>query len=251
MRLLLSNDDGVLAPGLQALARALHEEHELVVCAPAGECSATSNGLTLRDPLRLEMHDLPEGRFHGLAGLPADAAKFGLGQLMADTPPDLVLSGINNGLNTGQNVFYSGTVAAATEGVFAGIPAIAFSRDREEQPDFSGAIEVVREVLAMWQRRPLPADILLNVNIPALPRARMKGYRFSRMGVARFKESFHGYRAPDGRQWYWVEGRKDYHDAEAEHDDWQVHNGWVSLSPLRMDVTAAEWRDFAANWEMS
>lgn len=250
MRILLCNDDGVLAPGLRALHGVLAPHHEVVVCAPAGECSAKSHCLTLREPLKLERHRFGEAVFHGLGGFPADAAKFGLQVLCKDHPPDLVVSGINNGLNTGQNVFYSGTVAAATEGIFAGIPAIAFSMDASREHIFDTAAAIAARVVQKWQQAPLPADILLNVNIPNLPADQIRGWQVSRMGVARFSESFSRRTSPDGGLWYWVDGSKDYHDPEPAHDDYQVHKGWVSITPLKMDLTAPDWQQALAAWTL-
>ncbi|MCA9782033.1 MAG: 5'/3'-nucleotidase SurE [Candidatus Cloacimonetes bacterium] len=251
MRILLCNDDGVLAPGLRALHRVLAERHTVIVCAPATECSAKSNCLTLHQPLKLEKHLIGDAVFHGLGGYPADAAKFGLQVLCKDHPPDLVVSGINNGLNTGQNVFYSGTVAAATEGTFAGIPAIALSMDASKEFLFDDAAEIALQIVEKRAELPLPAEILLNVNIPRLPASQIKGWKVSRMGVARFSESFTRRPSPDGGVWYWVDGSKDYHDPEPEHDDFQVHTGWVTISPLRMDLTAPDWTSALQGWNLT
>jgi len=250
MRILLCNDDGVLAPGLRALHGVLSRRHDVVVCAPASECSAKSHCLTLREPLKLDKHRFGEFTFHGLGGFPADAAKFGLQVLCRDHPPDLVVSGINNGLNTGQNVFYSGTVAAAVEGVFAGIPSIAFSMVASKDFNFDTAAGIAESIVDRWEQHPTPADILLNVNMPNTPADRIKGWKVSRMGVAKFTETFTRRPSPDGAVWYWVDGSKDYHDPEPDYDDYQVHNGWVSITPLKMDLTAPGWQQALAGWSL-
>jgi len=248
VRILLSNDDGWRADGLRALRRALAGEHELVVCAPAGECSATGHGLTLREPLRVE-RDVEEGcEIHGVAGLPADAVKFGLGVLCAGRPPDLVLSGVNHGANTGQNLFYSGTVAAAAEGVFRGIPAIAVSLAWTRDPDFGPAAAVARQLVEWFAGAPFAGDTLLNVNVPARPAAGFRGWRLSKMGHARFHESFVQRLDPAGRPYWWMDGAKDGDDEDPEHDDHQVHAGWVTLTPCRFDLTRPDWRRALPGW---
>jgi 5'-nucleotidase len=198
----------------------------------------------------LEEHTVDGHTFHGLGGYPADAAKFGLQVLCRDHKPDLVVSGINNGLNTGQNVFYSGTVAAAVEGVFAGIPAIAFSMVASAEHDFAAAADIADRIVGRWEQHPTPANILLNVNMPNTPADSIKGWKVSRMGVARFMETFTRKPSPDGAVHYWVDGNKDYHDPEPEHDDHQVHNGWVSITPLRLDLTAPGWQQALAGWSL-
>lgn len=250
MRILLGNDDGFRAAGLRALHRALAPDHELVVCAPAGECSAAGHGLTLREPLRLHCDTIDGHRFHGVEGLPADAIKFGLSVLCADRAPDLVISGINHGANTGQNLFYSGTVAAAAEGVFRGIPSIAVSLASPSATDFSTAAEVTRRVVERFQAAPFGGDTLLNVNVPALPAERIRGWRLSRMGHARFHETFVERVDPNGRAYWWMDGAKDGDDANPEHDDHQVHGGWVTLTPCHLDLTHPDWRQALAAWQL-
>ncbi len=251
MRILLSNDDGVRAPGLLAAYRALASRHECIVAAPAGECSASGHGLTLRDPLHVQTF-LENGRpFHGVNGLPADAVKFGLSVLCAERPPDLVLSGINLGANTGQNLFYSGTVAAAAEGTFCGIPSMAFSLAATGRADFTPAAEIVGGLVARFADRPFPGEVLLNVNIPAGPLEQMRGYRFSRMGYARFHEVFHRRSDPHGRTYYWMDGAKNGDDGDPEHDDCQVHAGWITLTPLRLDLSHPEWDSLLSGWRLT
>lgn len=254
MKILLSNDDGYRAEGLRALQRVLSPHHELVISAPAGECSATGHGLTLRDPLRVH-HQRENGSvFHGVTGLPADAAKFGLAVLCEGAPPDLVISGINHGANTGQNLFYSGTVAAACEGTFAGIPAMSVSLALPPGPFAAGAFDdaarVVAQLVAQFLHHPLDAEVLLNVNIPNLPLAQMRGVRLSRMGYARFHEVFQHRHDPGGRAYWWMDGSKNGDDTDPDHDDCQVHSGWVSLTPLKLDLSHPQWDRVLAEWRL-
>ncbi len=250
MRILLSNDDGYLAPGIAALYHELAAEHELLVSAPAGECSATGHGLTLREPLRVRKQQVGEGLFFGVTGLPADAVKFGLTVLCEDRRPDLVISGINQGANTGQNLFYSGTVAAAAEGVLAGVPAIAISLASFKQRDFSAAARVAAGLVREFQQHPLPADCLLNVNVPEGEERQFKGYRHARMGYARFHEVFYRREDPQGREYFWLDGAKSDHDSDPESDDHLVHQGWITLTPLKLDLTHPEWNTLLNSWRL-
>lgn len=254
MRLLLSNDDGYRAEGLRALQQALSAEHELIISAPAGECSATGHGLTLRDPLRVRHHHDHGADFHGVTGLPADAAKFGLAVLCHDRAPDLVISGINHGANTGQNLFYSGTVAAACEGTFAGIPAMAVSLSLPPGPVPVGAFQPAARIVAMLVRKlaaqPLDPEILLNVNVPHLPVNQIKGFRVSRMGYARFHEVFQHRQDPGGRAYWWMDGSKNGDDTDPEHDDFQVHDGWVSITPIKLDLSHPQWDRVLDDWKL-
>ena len=254
MRILLGNDDGYLADGLRALARALAPRHELLISAPQTECSATGHGLTLRRPLRIAIHEEDGLRYHGVSGLPADAMKYGLSVLCAGQPPDLVISGFNHGANTGQNLFYSGTVAAASEGTFAGVPAIAISIAAPLHVALGAGLEsaarVIRHLVERHEASPLPADVLLNVNVPNLPPEGLRGLRVSRMGHARFHEVFHERRDPSGRLYYWMDGAKNGDDLEPEHDDHQVHADWVSVTPLRLDLTHPAWSSVLDPWRL-
>jgi len=255
VKILLSNDDGYRAPGLRALHRALAPRHELVVAAPAAECSATGHGLTLRDPLRVRTALVDGLTYHGVTGLPADAVKFGLTVLCAGAPPDLVLSGVNHGANTGQNLFYSGTVAAAAEGTFAGLRAMAVSLaaggERPGAEAFALAARVAARLVESMALRPLPPEVLLNVNVPHLPAAEIRGFRVSRMGYARFHEVFTERLDPHGLPYWWMDGAKNGDDRDPEHDDCQVHGGWVSLTPLRLDLTHPRWDLLLADWDLA
>jgi 5'-nucleotidase len=255
VNILLCNDDGYRARGLRRLARALSADHCVTVCAPHLECSATGHGLTLREPLRVLVDDEDGLRYHGVGGLPADAAKFGLSHLCAGNPPDLLISGINHGANTGQNLFYSGTVAAAAEGTFAGVPSLAVSLAALPGEDLDAGLETavaaVLRVLRLLEAHPLPAEVLLNMNVPNRPAPQVKGLRVSRMGHARFHEVFHQRQDPAGRVYFWMDGAKNGDDLEPEHDDHQVHADWVSLTPLRLDLTHPAWESLLDPWDLA
>ena len=193
MRLLISNDDGVFAMGIRALADSLATAgHEVVVVCPDRERSATGHGLTLHDPIRAE---LVEGVFHpeiqawACSGTPSDCVKLALGAIL-DQAPDMVLSGINQGANLGTDVLYSGTVSAAMEGVIEGIPAIAFSLTSFAQRDFRPAAQFAQQLLATITDHPLPEPLLLNINIPAVAANDIRGCVIARQGVRRYIDSF-------------------------------------------------------------
>lgn len=255
MRILIGNDDGFRADGLLALARELSRDHEVLVSAPDRECSATGHGITLRKPLRLTTIEEETFTLNGLSGLPADAMKFGLTQLCKDLAPDLVLSGINHGANTGQNVFYSGTVGAATEGTFRGIPSMALSlagirREHFSPENFAAAAKVARRLVERFQQSPHNPELLLNVNIPPLPLEEMKGLRASRMGYARFHDFFEERQDPETGSVWWLDGSKNGDDTEADSDDFLVHNGWVSISPLRLSLSHPRWERELDDWKL-
>jgi 5'-nucleotidase len=250
VKILLGNDDGFRAPGLRALFEALHPEHEVLVAAPWGDCSATSHGLTLRDPMRLHLDEYKGIPFHGVAGLPADAMKYGLAVLCKDRLPDLVISGINEGANTGQNLFYSGTFAAAAEGCFAGVPSIALSLASMSETDFSAAAKVAKVLVQRFERHPFASDTLLNVNVPKLPYEDLRGFRLSRMGHARFHEEFTERLDPRGRPYLWMDGAKNGDDTDPQNDDYQVHAGWVTLTPCHLDLTHPNWLEHLKEWDL-
>lgn len=255
MRILLGNDDGYRALGLLALQQELSREHEVLVSAPDRECSATGHGLTLREPMRVQRHQNNGVLFHGVGGLPADALKFGLSVLCADRQPDLVIAGINHGANTGQNLFYSGTVGAASEGCFRGIPSMAVSLAGRHAADFAPerfatAARITLDLVRRFAEHPFDGDTLLNVNIPPLPAEEIKGYRVSRMGYARFHDRFEERSDPGGRSYFWMNGAKNGDDPEEDTDDYQVHAGWVTLSPLKLDLSHPRWRDLLGSWQL-
>ena len=237
--ILLSNDDGVYAQGIRALAAALSSIADVVVVAPLHEQSAKSHALTLAHPLR---HRLIDG-FHAIDGTPADAIYVGLfrHELLPRTP-DLVVSGINHGYNLGSDTFYSGTVAAAREGALRNIPSIAFSLGGSDLGfDFEVcapiAVSIVDRVLASAKTKKTP---LLNVNFPALhlrDGGPPKGIRATRLGSRRYEDEVDVRQDPRGRDYYWIGGPNAFHDASDGSDTEAVDAGFVSITPLGLDAT--------------
>jgi len=248
MRILLSNDDGVLAAGLAALERACSTLGDIHVVAPDREQSATSHSLTLHHPLRPVR--LGPQRWQ-VDGTPTDCVLLACNALMPERP-DFVVSGINHGPNMGEDVLYSGTVAAAMEGLALGIPSIAVSfAGRVLQTDslLEGQEELLRGLLQrLMSLRVFPRDTLLNVNIPALPSHEVKGVRLTRLGRRVFSDSIARMKDPWGREILWIGGGSVEWSGPEDSDFRAVHDGYVSVTPLHLDLTHRDILDTATDW---
>ena len=241
MRVLLTNDDGVHAPGLEVLERiAARFADELWIVAPSEEQSGAGHSLTLSQPLRLRK--LGERRFC-VTGTPTDAVMMGLAHLLADAKPDLILSGINRGANLGEDVTYSGTVSAAMEGALAGIPSIALSQSyaREGMGDtvpFAAAEAWAERVLAPLIAAPFPARTLVNVNFPALAPDAVKGVRVVRQGIRDYGRLRIDKRTdPRGFNYYWFGLRPIQHTPGHLTDLEAIADGYITVTPLHLDLT--------------
>ncbi|WP_287130118.1 5'/3'-nucleotidase SurE [Candidatus Cyanaurora vandensis] len=210
MQILVTNDDGVYAPGIRALAHALLTAgHQVTVVCPNQERSAASSALTINDPLRVErVQDIfdPDVAVWAVSGTPADSVKLGLNALLP-APPDAVVSGINWGPNLGTDVFYSGTVSAAMEGYLEGLPSLAISLvTHNETPDFAAPARLVAQLIDHLPQCPLAAPYLLNVNLPAVAELSLAMVRFTRLGTRRYRDLFEKRVDPRGRIYYWLAG---------------------------------------------
>ena len=239
VRILLCNDDGIHAPGISVLHQAVGDLGEIRIVAPDVERSAAGHAITLADPIKCTPVE-KDGAFFGdaIGGTPADCVKLAVCALMEDEPPDLVLSGVNLGSNTGISVLYSGTVSAATESVILGIPGVAFSLCTYVDPQWEMAQRVVAELTQKIIKNPLPPGVLLNINIPNLPYDELKGIKVTRMGRSRFIEEFHKRLDPRGRTYYWLDGELEVHDDGDDVDIHAVNDGYVSITPIHLDLTA-------------
>lgn len=239
MNILICNDDGIHAPGISVLHRAVSGFGKAYVVAPDAERSAAGHAITLADPIKSAPVS-KDGFFfgYGIGGTPADCIKLAVCAILKETPPDLVLSGINLGSNTGISIIYSGTVSAATEGVVLGIPGVAFSLCTYSNPHWDAAERVVHELTQQIISRPMLPGVLLNINIPNLPYEQIKGVRVTRMGRSRFIEKFHKRLDPRGRTYYWLDGELEVHDAGDDVDIHAVRDGYVSITPIHLDLTA-------------
>ncbi len=241
--ILVSNDDGIDAPGLAALVAAMTELGDVYVAAPIQEQSAVGHAITIRDPVRARRvtMDFPENvTAHSVKGTPADCVKLAVNQLLPRRP-DLVVSGINRGPNTAVNVIYSGTVSAATEASILGIDSIAFSLCSWEGGDYRPAQEVARRIAARVLRHGIPPGILLNVNIPLLPLDEIRGILPTRQARSRWDESFHERMDPNNQPYYWLTGTFVNLDEGENTDIWAIENGYVSVTPLQYDLTAHDF----------
>jgi 5'-nucleotidase len=249
MRFLLSNDDGILARGLAALERAAAPLGDVYVVAPDREQSATSHSLTMHHPLRPVQ--IAEDRWQ-VDGTPTDCVMLALEALLPQRP-DFVLSGVNHGPNMGEDVLYSGTVAAAMEGLALGVPAVAFSfagsvlRADAMLDDHVGTIErILRHVTALPA---FPEHTLLNVNIPPVAAAQVKGFRLTRLGRRAYSDSLMRMKDPWGRQIFWIGGGSvDWKDSAADSDFQAISDGFVSITPLHLDLTHRDILDRAEQW---
>lgn len=233
MRYLLSNDDGYRAPGLNTLADVMSSLGDLSIVAPDRNRSGASNSLTLDLPLQVTEYD--EQRFF-VNGTPTDCVHIAITGLL-DQQPDMVISGINNGANLGDDVLYSGTVAAAMEGRFMGLPAIAVSLVGENPVHYSTAAHVVKKLVENMHVKPLPANTILNINVPDLPHDQLRGTRVTRLGQRHKSEPVIKSADPRGRPIYWIGPAGPEQDAGDGTDFHAVREGYVSITPLQVDLT--------------
>jgi len=233
MIILLCNDDGIRSDGVQQLARAVEPLGDVYVVAPDREQSAVSHSLTLHRPLRVEQI---APRQYAVDGTPTDCVNLAVSGLLPGRP-GLVLSGINKGANLGDDITYSGTVSAAMEGTLLGIPSIALSLVAREHFAFDAAAEFAARLAAQVIAHPFPVETLLNVNVPAVPRERMRGYRITRQGKRRFSEALVEKIDPRGKKYYWIGGDElDFVD-EPGTDFAAIQDGAVSITPIHLDLT--------------
>ena len=244
MHILLSNDDGYLAQGLLTLAQALAGNAQISVVAPDKNRSAASNSLTLELPLRAQ---ISENGFIRVDGTPTDCVHLAITGLL-EHEPDMVIAGINHGANLGDDVLYSGTVAAATEGRFLGFPAIAISLNSADPKHFATAAQVALTLIQQIQTHPLPHDTLLNINVPDIPLSDLKGYQITRLGQRHKSEPVIKAKDQRGRDIYWVGNPGSEQDAGPGTDFYAIKTGYVSITPLQLDLTRYEQIETLKNW---
>ncbi len=244
VKILLSNDDGVNAIGLQTMASSLATIAEITVVAPDRNRSGASNSLSLEDPLRVAK---TEKGHYSVSGTPTDCVHIAVTGML-DELPDMVVSGINDGANLGDDILYSGTIAAATEGRFLGLPAIAVSLAKHGGTHFDTAAHVVKTLVLGLLKNPAPADTLLNVNVPDIPISEIKGFEITRLGTRHVAEPTVKAEDPRGRTIYWVGEAGQAADAGPGTDFHAVQNGYVSVTPIKIDLTHYEAMDKLSTW---
>ena len=244
MEILLSNDDGVTSPGLHAHAEVLSEIGNIHVVAPDANCSGFSHALTLEKPLRPKT--LQNG-FVALNGTPADCVHIALNGLLGFTP-DLVVSGINIGANLGDDVLYSGTVAAAMEGRFLATPSLAVSMVDAQTEDFQGAAKVTRLLIEALPDFELPSHTVLNINIPPVPSRQIKGIRVTRLGHRGPAKDVVKIKDPRGQTHYWIGAAGEELDAGPGTDFHAIREGYISITPLKADMSYYQELERLADW---
>ncbi|CAE6511109.1 MAG TPA: 5'/3'-nucleotidase SurE [Nitrosomonas nitrosa] len=244
MRILLSNDDGYFAPGLAHLAETLSSIAEITVVAPERDRSGASNSLTLDRPLSL--HKSHNG-FYYVNGTPTDCVHLAVTGMLDDLP-DMVVSGINDGANMGDDTIYSGTVAAATEGFLLGIPSIAVSLVSASNGNFSTAANVTLDIVKGFIQKKFHVPILLNVNVPDIPQEQLQGLEVTRLGRRHKAESVIKSVSPRGETVYWVGAAGAVQDAGEGTDFFTVQNNRVSVTPLQIDLTRYDQMGYLKDW---
>jgi len=245
--ILCTNDDGYLATGLRVLADAARGVGEVRVVAPDREQSATSHSLTMHYPLRARQ--VEDGVFN-VDGTPTDCVALAVGALL-ERRPDFVLSGINHGQNMGEDVLYSGTVAGAMEATILGIPAIAFSYTGRDPKQIAGFGPLIRRLLAqIVERGDFPPETLLSVNLPAIAPEEVQGVRVTRLARRVYMDSLTKARDPSGREYFWIGGGDTRWNAPEGTDFWAVSNGFVSVTPLHLDLTNFRLLGDVESWEL-
>jgi 5'-nucleotidase len=248
--ILVTNDDGIYTDGIYWLWEAVKDFGNVLVVAPDTEKSAVGHAITITNPLRTK-HVNRRGGFSGYAvnGTPADCVKIAVRSILK-SPPDLVVSGINYGANVGTNVIYSGTVSAATEGTFLGIPSVAVSIDSHHPEDFKPAMDITQNTLNKVLEFGLPEGTLLNVNVPDIPGAMIKGTRITTQGNAYFKDRFEKREDPRGNIYYWMTGESIDPDSSGNTDNWALKDGYISVTPIHYKLTNETFMSDLESWEI-
>ncbi len=249
--ILVTNDDGITAPGIRALVEAMKTLGDVVVVAPDSPQSAMGHAITISKPLRMyktEVHGEVLG--YQCSGTPVDCVKLAVNKILHRLP-DLCVSGINHGSNSSINVIYSGTMSAAMEGAIEGIPSIGFSLlNYAQDADFSAAKEIAIKVASEVLKNGLPKDTLLNVNIPNLSSENIKGIKICRQARAKWEEKFDERKDPHGQPYYWLTGQFINMDKGEDTDEWALANGYVSIVPVQFDLTAHHAVSLLNQWEL-
>ena len=252
MNILITNDDGINSDGIYALYEAVKENDNVTVVAPDSERSAAGHAITLSDPLRVKIVNRSGMQFgYATSGTPADCVKLAVRALMKEKP-DLVISGINLGPNTGFSVLYSGTVSGATEGAILGIPSFAISLGTFENPDFSLAAEFAKKLVTLLRDKDIPKGTLLNVNVPAVKsRNDIKGVKVTYQSKTALVEHFDLREDPRKHSYYWLTGELIGLDGEKGSDMEAIRHGYISISPLQCDMTNYIFIDKLKEWDIN
>ena len=250
MKILISNDDGISSPGLNALAIELKKLGDVTIVAPITEQSAVGHAITMKYPLRItDFYKNSDFFGYAVDGTPADCIKIGIRNIMHE-PPDIVVSGINLGSNTAINIIYSGTVSAAREAAIMDVPSIAVSVTSHEAKDFSFAAKFSSRLAQMVAKNKMPAGTLLNVNIPDLPEDQISGVLLTQQGKSKWDDVYEERKDPYGQKYYWLTGNLVQHDTTLETDQFAIRKNYVSVTPIHFDLTDYKTYDTMKSWQL-
>ena len=238
--ILISNDDGITAPGIRTLVKVMKQLGEVVVVAPNSPQSGMGHAITVGDTLRLEEVKMFDGvKAFECSGTPADCVKMAKHFVLKDRQPDLIVSGINHGSNTSISVLYSGTMSAALEGAIEGMPAIGFSLcDYSWEADFSHTEKWIKKIAEQALIKGIGKGVALNVNIPPKQNEEIKGIKICRQARAKWEENFDERHDPYGRRYFWMAGNFVNFDKGEDNDEWAIANNYISIVPCQFDLTA-------------
>lgn len=250
--ILVTNDDGISAPGIRALISVMEEIGDVTVVAPDSPQSATGHSITINNTLYLNKisGDKAKTLEYSCSGTPVDCVKFAVNEILK-MKPDICVSGVNHGSNSSINVIYSGTMSAAVEAGIEGIPAIGFSLlDYDWNADFEQAKPFIKKIVQQVLANSLPEGTILNVNIPKLKTNEIKGIKICRQAKAIWKEKFDKRKTPFGRDYYWLAGDFVNLDKGQDTDEWALANGYISIVPVQFDLTAHHAIQQLNSWEL-
>jgi 5'-nucleotidase len=249
--ILITNDDGIFAPGIRALIAVMRQIGNVTVVAPDTAMSGTGHAITVRHPLRLHLITEEEGYVeYSCSGTPVDCVKLGE-QVVLKAKPDLMVSGINHGSNASVNIVYSGTMAAVLESAISGVPSVGFSLlDYSHKADFSACEKVVKLIAEKVLANGLPDGVCLNVNIPAVNGHEIRGIKVCRQGRSKWVEEFDARTDPHKRNYYWLTGFFEKLEDNEDTDQWALENNYVSVVPVHFDLTAHYALDTIKKWEL-
>lgn len=237
--ILITNDDGVMAPGIRHLVKFMLELGDVVVVAPDKPQSGMGHAVTIVNPIRMEKISVDgDHKEYSCSGTPVDCVKLAVNKVL-HRKPDLLVSGINHGTNSSINVIYSGTMSAAIEGAMEDIPSIGFSLlDYSYDADFNAGKKFVQQIARNVLKQGLPSGICLNVNIPAISEAKIQGVKVCRQARGNWQEEFDHRKDPRGKDYFWLTGHFKLHEDSNETDEWALKNNYVSVVPIQFDFTA-------------
>jgi len=250
--ILITNDDGIVAPGIRALIEVMKEIGEVVVVAPDSPQSAMGHAITINNTLKLEKVHLDKEitQEYSCSGTPVDCVKIAVNEIL-NRKPDLCVSGINHGSNSSINVIYSGTMSAAVEAGIEGIPAVGFSLlDYSWDADFEPIKSHVKQIALNVLEKGLPNGVVLNVNFPKLVKEEIKGIKICRQAKAMWHEEFDKRTNPQGKEYYWLTGKFVNQDKGTDTDEWALENGYISIVPVQFDLTAHHAIQQLNTWEL-